>query len=49
MDFIPNQASSAAEVGAEATTCQKLVKSHAYSVTGVQEVKAGWGGEGSWW
>ncbi|XP_027467799.1 calpain-8-like [Zalophus californianus] len=30
--------SSAAEVGAEVTTCQKLVKSHAYSVTGAQEV-----------
>uniref|UniRef100_A0A8C7BEM0 Calpain catalytic domain-containing protein n=1 Tax=Neovison vison TaxID=452646 RepID=A0A8C7BEM0_NEOVI len=30
--------SSAAEAGAEATTCQKLVKSHAYSITGVQEV-----------
>ncbi|XP_035935013.2 LOW QUALITY PROTEIN: calpain-8-like [Halichoerus grypus] len=30
--------SSAAEAGAEVTTCQKLVKSHAYSVTGAQEV-----------
>ncbi|GAB5583303.1 calpain-1 catalytic subunit [Prionailurus iriomotensis] len=31
-------ASSAAEAEAETTTCQKLVKSHAYSVTGVEEV-----------
>uniref|UniRef100_A0A673SYH7 Calpain catalytic domain-containing protein n=1 Tax=Suricata suricatta TaxID=37032 RepID=A0A673SYH7_SURSU len=30
--------SGAAEVEAETTTCQKLVKSHAYSVTGVEEV-----------
>uniref|UniRef100_A0ABI7WLG4 Calpain catalytic domain-containing protein n=1 Tax=Felis catus TaxID=9685 RepID=A0ABI7WLG4_FELCA len=30
--------SSAAEAEAETTTCQKLVKSHAYSVTGVEEV-----------
>ncbi|VTJ66451.1 Hypothetical predicted protein [Marmota monax] len=37
--------SSAAE--AEAITSQKLVKSHAYSVTGVEEVKLGGGGEGN--
>ncbi|KAG8504722.1 Calpain-8, partial [Galemys pyrenaicus] len=36
--FILTQISSAAE--AEAITTQKLVKSHAYSVTGVEEVKA---------
>lgn len=37
----PLQVSSAAET--EAITSQKLVKSHAYSVTGVEEVKGGRG------
>ena len=39
--LIPPQVSSAAEAEAETTTCQKLVKSHAYSVTGVEEVEPG--------
>lgn len=40
----PTQVSSAAEV--EDITCQKLVKGHAYSVTGVEEVTLAGGARG---